>query len=127
MNIRWIRALYVVAGVYEAALGVVFLVAATRVFAWFGVEAPNHVAYVQFPALLLLVFAALFFRVATDPVRFRDLMPYGVGLKAAYCATVFGHALATGIPSMWMPWAWADLAFLVLFVAAWRRTAAVSA
>jgi hypothetical protein len=124
MDARWIRPLFVVAGIYDAALGLVFLAAGTSVFERFGVEPPNHVAYVQFPALLLLVFAAMFFRIATDPVRFRDLMPYGIGLKIAYTATVFGHEIAGGVPSMWIPWAWADLACLVLFVVAWRRTAA---
>ncbi len=110
-----IRGFFVVAGVYEALLGLVFLIQPERVFAFFGVTPPNHNAYVQFPALLLLLFAALFFQVARDPQRGRILIPYGMGLKVAYCGTVFGYALTKGIPSMWVPWAWADLVFLVVF------------
>jgi hypothetical protein len=29
--------------------------------------------------------------------------------------------MTTGVPSMWMPWAWVDLVFLVLFVMSWRH------
>lgn len=123
MGARWIRPMFAVAGIYDAALGLVFLAAGRAVFERFGVEPPNHAGYVQFPALILLVFAAMFIRISTDPVRFRDLVPYGIGLKVAYCATVFGHEIASGIPPMWIPWAWADLAWLVLFAVAWRRTA----
>jgi|SRR6185312_15573243 len=46
---------------------------------------------------------------------------YGAGLKAAYAGVVFWNELATGIPAFWIPWAWADLSFLVLFLLAWNR------
>lgn len=84
---------------------------------------PNHPGYVQFPALLLLVFAAMFLQVARDPVQNRGLIPYGMGLKAAYSGSVFWHQLTSGIPAMWVGWAWVDLVFLVLFVAAFKITA----
>ena len=122
MSAKWIKVLYVVAGLYDGVLGLVFLVVGDGVFRMFGIEPPNHMGYVQFPSLLLLVFAAMFFQVATDPVRFRALIPYGVGLKLAYCGTVFYHQLTHGVPGMWIPWAWADLVFLVLFLAAWSAT-----
>ena len=80
---------------------------------------PNHFGYVQFPAILLLIFAAMFYRVAMDPVANRFIMLYGVGLKAGYSGLVFYYMLTAGIPSMWVPWAWADLVFLVLFLVSW--------
>ena len=116
-----VRALFVLAGLYDAVLGVAFLFFGGEIFELYEVEPPNHPGYYQFSALLLIVFAVLFFRVARDPVRNRELILYGCGLKVAYCGTVFWHAAADGIPSMWMPWAWADLAFLALFIWAWRR------
>jgi len=64
----------------------------------------------------------MFFRVATDPVANRNFIPCGIGLKAAYCGTAFWYAATAGIPSMWMPWAWADLAFLLVFAVAWVGT-----
>jgi hypothetical protein len=30
--------------------------------------------------------------------------------------------LTTGVPAMWIPWAWADLVFLILFYLSWRYT-----
>ena len=115
----WIKPFYVVAALYDGVLGLAFLFFPMAIFSFHGVEPPNHAAYVQFPALLLLIFAAIFMRIASDPVKNRDLIPYGMGLKVSYCSLAFWYELTTGIPSMWIPWAWADLAFLVLFVMTW--------
>ena len=123
MNQSWIKPLFIVAGLYDAVLGLAFLVAPGRLFDAFDVAPPSHMAYVQFPALLLLLFAAMFFQIAANPTARRELMLYGCGLKIAYCATVIWDQNSTGVPSMWVPWAWADLVFLVLFVMAWRVTA----
>ena len=122
MNTTWMRWLFMVAGVYDAGLAVAFLSFGPRIFGAFGVTPPNHWGYLQFPALLLVVFAVMFFRIAADPIRRRELMLYGAGLKAAYCLTTFGHELSGGIPGMWMPWAWLDLLFLASFLLAWSRT-----
>ena len=119
----WIRAVFGLSAVFDAVVGVAFLVAARSLCERAEVPPPNHLGYVQFPALLLLVFAAMFARIAADPLRHRDLMPYGIGLKAAFCATVFGHQVLGDIPSIWVGFAWGDLAFLVAFAAAWFRTA----
>jgi hypothetical protein len=112
---KLIRALYVLAALYDGVLGVAFLFAPGKVFALFGVTPPNHFAYVQFPALLLLVFSALFLQISLNPIENRALIPYGMGLKVSYVGTVFFYSITKGIPHMWIPWAWADLAFLVLF------------
>ena len=122
MNKDWIKPLYVVAGVYDAILGLSFLVATGAIFRYFSVEPPNHMAYIHFPALLLLIFAAMFFRISTNPIKYREMMVYGIGLKVAYSGTAFWHQLSGGIPIMWKPWAWADLLFLILFVIAWKKT-----
>lgn len=118
MQTKWIRVLFVVAGIYESVLGLAFLAFPTWVFSLHHVEPPNHLAYIQFPALLLLVFSVMFFRIAANPVARRELILYGCGLKISYCSMTFWYQVTHGIPSMWIPWAWADLAFLVLFVLA---------
>jgi hypothetical protein len=123
MKANWIKPLFIIAALYDGVLAIAFLFFASPLFQWFGVTPPNHLAYVKFPALLLLIFAAMFFRIATDPVKNRDLIPYGIALKIAYSGTAFWYQLTQGIPSMWIPWAWADLGFLVLFVIAWKSTA----
>jgi len=120
MNLQWIKRLYVLAGLYDGVLGVAFILFSGEIFTFYGVEPPNHMAYIQFPALLLIVFAIMFFRVAANPIRNRELILYGCGLKISYCTMAFWYELTTGIPFMWIPWAWADLVFLLFFVLTWR-------
>jgi len=119
MRSKWIRPLFVIAGFYDGILGLAFLLVPLQIFEMYGVNPPNHLAYIQFPALLLIVFATMFFRIAADPAGRRELILYGAGLKIAYCAPAFFYDITTGIPSMWMPWAWMDLAFLLFFALAW--------
>ena len=121
MIVNRIRVLFIVAAIYDGFLGLVFLCFGPMVFKRVDVPLPNHIGYVQFPALILILFAAMFIQVARDPVRNRPLIPYGAGLKAAYSGVVFWNELATGIPAFWIPWAWADLCFLVLFLLGWSR------
>ncbi len=122
MSTSLVKALFVVAGIYEGLLGLAFLTLPLQIFEMFAVEPPNHLGYVQFPALLLVVFAVMFFKVASDPLKYRELIPYGCGLKMSYCGLVFYYDMSGGIPAMWIPFAWADLAFLVPFVLAWKGT-----
>lgn len=93
----------------------------SAIFRTAGVTPPNHMGYIEFPALLLVVFAAMFFQVARDPIRNRHFIPYGVGFKASYSGVAFWNEVNGGIPSLWIPWAWIDLLFLVLFMIAWLR------
>ena len=53
-------------------------------------------------------------RIAQDPIAHRDLIPYGIGLKAAYSGLVFWYQLTEGVPFMWIPFAWVDVVFLLL-------------
>lgn len=122
MSKPWIRPLFVVAGLYDGLLGLAFFLGHDRIFAWFEVTPANHPAYVEFPALLLVVFGLMFLHIASDPVRLRPLMPYGMALKLAYAGLALWYQVTAGIPAMWLPWAWIDLAFLVAFVLAWVAT-----
>ena len=123
MNIKLVKALFYIAALYDGFFGVMGILFPNLAFQLFEVVPPNHPGYVQFPAILLLIFGAIFFRIATDPMANRDLMPYGIVLKLGYSGLVFYYLLTTGIPGMWVPWAWIDLVFLVLFVLSWRATA----
>ncbi len=121
MNLTWIKLLFVVSGIYDGLLGASFLLFGTAVFRFAGVTPPNHIGYIQFPALLLILFAIMFLQIARDPERRREWIPLGMGLKFAYFGVVFWHQLHAGVPALWIPFAWADLAFFFLFLAAWRR------
>jgi len=124
---EWIRPLFVVAGLYDFVLGVVFLVAWRAVYARFGVTLPNHPAYIQFPAALIAIFGIGFWFVARAPERNRDLIKLGILLKLAYSGTVLFHWAQGAIPAMWVPFAWVDLAFMLTFIAALRALPAPAA
>lgn len=121
MNSKWMKVVFGISAFYDAVLGFIFLFVGPLIFDYFGVERPNHVGYLQFPALLLIVFALMYWRIASDPLKFSVLIPYGIGLKVAYSGVVFYHWLTAGIPFMWIPFAWIDVVFLILFLQAWRK------
>jgi len=116
-----IRFFFVVAGLYDGLLGLAFLLAGPAIFDHFGVERPNHPGYVQFPALLLMIFAWMFFAVAFRPRANRNLILYGILLKLSYSGTVIYHWVSGGVPGLWKPFVFIDLAFVILF--AWAYAA----
>jgi len=118
---KWISPLFASAAIYDGGLGLLFIVAPGYPFRLFDVTPPNHWGYVQFPAALLIIFALMFVAVARDPLGSRNLIPYGILLKLAYCGVVFYHWFATDIPGMWKPLAVIDLVMGALFV--WAHVA----
>jgi hypothetical protein len=111
-----ISLLFIITALYDGLLGIIFLFTGSTLFQWFQVTPPNHLGYVQFPAALLIVFALMFLAIARHPSKNRNLIPYGMLLKVAYCGIVFFHWFTAGIPHMWKPFAVFDLIFLVLFI-----------
>ena len=127
MKATWIKLVLAASGVYDGVIGVALFFAAPAIFRAFHVEPPNHDGYIRFPALVLLIFAAMFFRAAADPVGRRDVLLYGAALKLSYFGLVFWYYFRGGVPAMWIPLAWADVAFFTLFVMSWRSVAKASA
>jgi hypothetical protein len=125
MNVpNWIRPLFWLAALYDGVLGAVFLAAPSWVFTQFNVAPPNHFAYVQFPAALLVIFALIFAVIASDPSGNRRQILYGILLKVAYCS-IAGYYWATAdIPVIWKPFFWIDLAMGLLFVVAYATLGA---
>jgi hypothetical protein len=120
MNKATISALFLVAALYDGLLGLAFLVAADAIFQWARVTPPNHPGYVQFPGALLMIFGVMFAVIARRPRENRGLVPYGILLKVSYCGVAGYHWLANGIPGLWKPFVVIDLAFMALFVLAYR-------
>jgi len=123
MSTKWIKVLFVIAGIYDLVLGVLSLVAAPQIFRMAGVAPPNHWGYIYFPALLVVIFGIMFLRIAANPVGRIELIHYGMGLKAAYCGVVFWFQIIATVPRMWIPFAWIDLVFFALFFFAWKSLA----
>lgn len=122
MSILWIRIVLIASGIYDGLLGLAFLVAPATVFRLAAVTPPNF-GYIQFPALVLVIFGAMFLRISADPVARREQILYGMALKASYFCVVFWYQIHGGIPALWIPFAWADVVFFMLFYASWRSTA----
>lgn len=115
-----IKTLFVLAAIYDGALGVSFLLASNKVFQWFEVTPPNHLGYIHFAAALLIVFAIMFVAIAIEPAKNRNLIPYGILLKLSYSGVVLFHWLTAGLPNLWKPFCIVDLVFLLLFAYAWQ-------
>ena len=115
---QMISILFSLSAVYDGVLGLAFLLAPSVIFQRFEVTPPNHFGYVQFPALLLLIFAWMYASVAYAPEKNSSLIPYGIALKVAYCSIVFYYWFAAEIPYVWKPFAIIDLCFIILFAIA---------
>ena len=119
-SIKSIKILFIVSALYDGILGIIGLLQPYFLFNQFAVTPPNHAGYIQFPAALLIVFALMFTAIAIDPVRNKNLIPYGILLKVSYSGIVFFHWALGGLPGMWKPFAVFDLLFIVAFLWAYK-------
>lgn len=120
MKVKTIKLLFIVSALYDFILGVIFLIGFRQVYNYFNIALPNHDGYVQFGAALVTIFGIGFWFVAQDPQRNRDIIKMGILLKLSYSGVVFYHAALGNLPGVWLPFAWLDVIFLVLFILALR-------
>lgn len=121
MTLPVVRLVFAIAGVYDLLIGLVFLFFGPQIFDATEVPYPNHWAYLQFSALLVMVFGIMFFAVAHDPVGNRNLMLYGMLLKLSYTGLVAYYWVTTDCPLLFKPFAIIDGVMFVLFLIAYRK------
>jgi hypothetical protein len=121
MTLLWVRVLFAVAGAYDFIIGAVFLFFGPRLFDAAGVPQPNHWGYIQFGALMLVIFGSMFFAVAYEPAANRNLIPFGMLLKLCYTALAGYYWAATDIPMLFKPFVIIDAVMLVLFALAYSQ------
>ncbi|MHC4415189.1 MAG: hypothetical protein ACYS0G_07895 [Planctomycetota bacterium] len=124
MTAKWIKPLFIIAALYDFILGLAALLFFKPIYNACNVTLPNHDGYVQWGAAVVVIFGVGFWLVAQAPARNRDIIIMGILFKIAYAATVLGHFFGGSIPAMWVPFAWVDLVFLVLFIVALRSLSA---
>ena len=113
---RQIQTFFGVSAVYDFLLGLAFLIAPAYFFNLLNVTPPNHWGYVSFAAAMLVIFGIMFFQIAKNPKGNQNLIPYGILLKIAYCAVVFGYNFFGSIPQIWVIFGYCDAIFLLLFM-----------
>ena len=118
MSLRTVKAVFLVACLYDVILGVAFCLFFKSIYNMFEIPLPNHDGYVQLSALHILVFGIGFFFVYRDPVRNSPLILLGILMKLAFIAVALGHWILDTIPVIYIPFAVVDVPFLVLFVMA---------
>jgi hypothetical protein len=121
MTLPIVRVLFAVAGVYDFVIGLAFLFFGPRLFDATGIPHPNHWGYIQFGAMLVMVFGIMFFAVARDPAANRNLIPYGILLKLSYSGLVAYYWVTTNCPTIFKPFAVIDAVMLVLFLVAYLK------
>jgi hypothetical protein len=121
MSLSVVRLVFVIAGLYDFVIGLVFLSMGPQIFDATGVPPPNHWAYIQFGSLLLMVFGTMFFAVAYDPVANRNLMPFGLLLKLSYTGLVAYYWFTTDCPMLFKPFAIIDALMFVVFLLAYSQ------
>ena len=112
---------FVIAGLYDLVIGVVFLFAGASIFEAAAVPAPNHWAYIQFASLLLIVFGTMFFTIAADPIAHRNLIPFGMLLKLSYTGLVAYYWVTAECPMLFKPFAIIDGIMFFLFLLAYTQ------
>ncbi len=123
MSVATIRWLFLIAGIYDLIIGLVFLLRGPQLFDWAGVTHPNHWGYIHFGSLMLIIFGMMFLKVASSPYANRNLIPYGMMLKISYIGIIAFYWVQTGVPRLFQPFVIVDLVMLVLFVLAYLRLA----
>jgi hypothetical protein len=116
------RSFFLVAAVYDIALGVAFMAAGGTILDAIGMARPPHDAYIQLAALFIVIQGASYLLPARDPSSNRGVVWVGVAYKASYAALVAWYLIVGGIPSMFfVPWAVIDAGFMIGFLWFLRR------
>ena len=119
MNIA--KSSFLISGIYDFILGLIFLIIPSTAYNYFNVTPPNHWGYVTFSAAMLVIFGIMFLKIAKDPKNNKNFMPYGIMLKIAYIGTVFSYYFTSSIPTIWVIFGVIDFIFLLLFVYSYKR------
>lgn len=119
MSHATVKSLFLVAGLYDLLIGLAFLLGGPQLLDAAQVPHPNHWGYLQFAACELVIFGLMFLSVSRDPVGKRELIGYGLLLKASYVGLV-GYYWSRGeCPALFQPFAVIDAIMFALFLAAY--------
>lgn len=107
--------LFRIATLFNVVVGGSLLLAYPRVAPLLGIEGPPTLWF-HVTAAVVLVFGYAYWRIARDPVRFREYIALGAIAKLAFVVAIYGHWLLGDAPGMLALLVTADLVFAALFV-----------
>ena len=111
---RWF---FLVAAVYDMALGVAFFFLYKPIFEWLGMTLPPHVSWVQLPAVFVFVQGLGYLLVWMDPLANLGIVKVGIVYKASYAVLAAYYLVTDQIPAMFFAWfGLFDLLFFIGFV-----------
>ena len=117
------RLLFTVAAIFNAVVGIAMLLAYDLLAPLLGMP-PRPTVWIHIIALIVLVFGYAYWRIATDPSRFREYVVLGIVGKLAFVFAIYGHFVAGDATKTLAVLVTADLIFAGLFAAYLARTPA---
>lgn len=119
------KTFFLVAALYDLALGVAFMVAGPSILGAIGMTLPPHIAYIHLAAVFVFTQGLSYGLAWLDPMGNLGLVRTGVAYKAGYVGLVVVYLVTNQLPSVFfVPWAVLDALFLVGFVLFLRAAAA---
>ena len=111
------RTFFLVAALYDLALGAAFVVVGEPILTAIGMALPPHIAYIQLGAVFVFVQGLSYWLVFRDPYPNLGIVRVGVAYKIAYSGLALYYLLIGQLPSVFfIPWAVFDVLFMIGFV-----------
>lgn len=117
------RPLFTVAAIFNVIVGLGMLLAYDALAPLLGFP-PQPTVWIHIVAFVVLIFGYVYWRIGTDPVRFREYIVLGVVGKLAFVTVIYGHFLAGDATAALAALVTGDLVFAGLFGAYLNRTPA---
>jgi hypothetical protein len=117
------RLLFTVAAIFNAVVGLAMLLAYDLLAPLLGFP-PRPTVWIHIIASIVLVFGYAYWRIARDPVRFREYVVLGIVGKLAFVIAIYGHFVAGDATAALAMLVTADLVFAGIFAAYLARTSA---
>lgn len=120
-NLLFIKILFIFVGIVEFVLGPLFIFFPGLVFELSKITPIARMEYIQFPALLIMVFGLMMFSVARNPVKNVNLIPYICLFKVSFISVVFYNWFTRGLSQLWIGFSFFDIAYLIGFLLAYKQ------
>lgn len=118
------RTLFLVAAVYDLALGAIFFLLYGPTFELLGIALPNNTSYIHLTAAFVFVQGLGYWFVYQAPIANRGIAKIGVAYKFAFAAlSIYYFLIGELLHPAFLAFGIADLGFLIGFALFLRDTA----